>query len=115
MRTYNMEAVEVVKVFSNAVNVPDDVTIVLHKAKLHTPIKALIKNTWTVWYIKDDRRYILCVVNHTAREVTEAEEKHNIKVIEAQLLTNLFSIVSDEKLLKSLRNGEFTGWGINPN
>lgn len=115
MRIYNMEVVEVVKVFSNAVNVPNDATIVLHKAKLHTPIKAFIKYIWTVWYIKDDRRYSLCVVNHTAREVTEAEEKHNIKVIEAQLLTNLFSIVSDEKLLKFLRNGEFTGWGINPN
>ena len=115
MRIYNMEAVEVVKVFSNAVNVSNDATIVLHKVKLHTPIKAFIEHLWTVWYIKDNRKYSLCVVKHTAREVTEAEERHNIKVMEEHLLSNLFNITQDSELLKSLRNGEFTGWGINPN
>lgn len=119
MRIYNilkiMEAVEVVKVFSNAVNVPNDVVIVLHKAKLHTSIKAFTEHVWTVWYVKNNKRYSLCEIRHTAREVTEAEERNNIKVMEANLITNLFSIISDKELLKSLRNGEFTGWGINPN
>lgn len=110
-----MEAVEIIDVFNKFLGDIDGVVIVLQKTKTQTQVKAFKEYTWIVWCINNGKKYQLFAHNYTAREVTEAEERHNIKVMEAQLLTNLFSIVSDEKLLKSLRNGEFTGWSINPN
>jgi len=110
-----MEAVEVIDAFNKFLGDIDGVVIVLQKTKTQTQIKAFKKYTWIVWYINNGKKYQLFAHNHTAREVTEAEERHNIKVMEEFLLSNLFNITQDSELLKSLRNGEFTGWGINSN
>lgn len=110
-----MEAVGIIDVFNKFLGDIDGVVIVLQKAKMQTQVKAFKEYTWIVWYINNGKKYQLFAHNHTAREVTEAEERHNIKVMEEHLLSNLFNITQDNELLKSLRNGEFTGWGINPN
>ena len=110
-----MEAVEIIDAFNKFLGDIGGIVIILQKAKMQTQVKAFKEYTWIVWYVNNGRKYRLFTHNHTAREVTEAEERYNIKVMESHLLINLFNTVSDEKLLKSLRNGEFTGWGINPN
>lgn len=115
MKIYNMEAVEIINTFNKFLGDIDGVVIVLQRTKMQTKIKAFKEYTWIVWYINKEKKYRLFTINHSAREVTESEEKHNIKLMEESLLSNLFNIIQDDKLLKSLRNGEFTGWGINPN
>lgn len=115
MRTCNMEAVEIIDVFNEFLGDIEGVVIVLQKAKMQTQVKAFKEYTWIVWYVNNGKKYQLFAHNHTAREVTEIEERHNIKVMEKHLLSNLFSITQNVELLKSLRNGEFTGYGINPN
>lgn len=110
-----MEAVEIIDVFNKFLGDIDGVVIILQKTKTQAQVKAFKEYTWIVWYINNGKKYQLFGNNYTAREVTEAEERHNIKVMEEHLLSNLFSITQDSELLKSLRNGEFTGWSINPN
>ena len=110
-----MEAVDIVKVFEKFLELPDNTILVLQKVKNQETIKAYKTYIWTLWYIIGKKRYSLLSLVLSSREVTETEERHNIGIMEKQLLSELFKLSRNNELLKSLRNGEFTGWGINPN
>lgn len=107
-----MKAVDIVEVFEKTLELPANITLVLQRVKKQETVKAYKTHIWTLWYIRDKKRYSLLLLVHSSREVTEAEEKHNTEVMEKQLLSELFKLSRNNDLLKSLKDGEFTGWGI---
>lgn len=107
-----MEAVDIVKVFERTLELPVNTVLVLQKAKKQEAVKAYKTHIWTLWYIIDKKRYSLLTIANSSREVTEVEERGNKEKMEMQLLDQLFKISRNNELLKSLKNGEFTGWGI---
>lgn len=115
MRTYNMEAVGIVKVLNNkfkAMNCKDGVQFILQKRVTPSTIKAYKEHDYTLWYIFNNKKYQVTRIVHTARVVTEKEEEYINKYMEEELLMRVYSILLDELNLKSMVDGSFTGYGI---
>lgn len=115
MRTYNMEAVGIVKVLNKqfkGMNCKEGVQFILQKKVTPSTIKAYKEHDYTLWYMNNNKKYQATRIVHTARVVTEKEEEDINKYMEEQLLMRIYSILLDNNNLKSMLDGSFTGYRI---
>lgn len=105
-----MDAIGIVEAFESQLNLNKRCQIILHKAKIHTEIKAYKRYIWTVWFINGSNRYSILEVSNNYREVTDSEVEKNTKNMECLLLQELYKLCRSNKLMEALHNEEFTGF-----
>ena len=108
-----MDAIGIVEAFESQLDLNEKSQIILHKVKMPTEIKAYKRYIWTVWFINGNNRYSILEVSNNYREVTNSEIEKNTTNMECILLQELYKLCRSNELIKSLHNGEFTGFNKN--
>ena len=110
-----MDAVEIVEALNTKfkiMNCAEGVHFILHKRiEVNSIVKAYKDFNYTLWYISKEGKYQVIKHTETARVVTEKEREDFIKHMDKKLLIDIFSLFQDNNTIKTMLDGNFTGYG----
>lgn len=111
-----MEVTDMIKVLNKVLRdlgCSEGTHCVMQKVILpHETMKAYKQFDYTIWCFINKKKYQLFRRTHTARVVTEAEEKKVIEFMEEEILEHLFVLFWSGNTLSQIINETFTGYGI---
>ena len=111
----SMNAVEIVEALNTKfkmMSCAEGVHFVLHKQiEPNSIIKAYKDFDYTLWYISKKGAYQVMGHKETARTVTEKEREYVISRMDKKLLMDIFSLFQDNNTIKTMLDGNFTGYG----